>query len=86
MAGRALVRFDTALLTHTAVGLTGYMLGVAAGTWITGRGKSDGALSPGSGLHFGAPHLRRNWKSWSPSAPAGKRRTARPRVRRNWPC
>jgi uncharacterized membrane protein YoaK (UPF0700 family) len=48
MNGLALVRFDTALFTHTAVGLSGYVLGVAAGTWITGRGKSDGALWPGS--------------------------------------
>jgi uncharacterized membrane protein YoaK (UPF0700 family) len=48
LTGLALARSDTALLTHTAVGLTGYVLGVAAGARITGRRESNRALWPRS--------------------------------------
>jgi uncharacterized membrane protein YoaK (UPF0700 family) len=48
LTGLALAHWDATLLTHTAMGLTGYALGVAAGTWITGRHGSHGALWPRS--------------------------------------
>jgi uncharacterized membrane protein YoaK (UPF0700 family) len=48
LTGLAFARTDAALLTHTAVGLAGYVLGVAAGTRITGRRDSDGPLWPRS--------------------------------------
>lgn len=48
LTGLALADCDAALLTHTAVGLTSYALGVAAGTWITGRHGSHGAVWPRS--------------------------------------
>jgi uncharacterized membrane protein YoaK (UPF0700 family) len=48
LTGLALAHSDAALLTHTAVGLTGYVLGVAAGTRITGRRESYGTLWPRS--------------------------------------
>lgn len=48
LTGLALAHSDAALLTHTAVGLAGYVLGVATGTRITGRCKSDGAAWPRS--------------------------------------
>ena len=48
LTGLALARSEGALLTHTAVGLAGYALGVVAGTWITGRRESAGTLWPPS--------------------------------------
>lgn len=46
LTGLAFARSDAALLTHTAVGLAGYAVGVAAGTRIAGRRDSDGPLWP----------------------------------------
>ncbi|WP_083178267.1 YoaK family protein [Mycobacterium scrofulaceum] len=46
LTGLALAHSDRALLTHTAVALGGYVLGVATGTRITGRHASSGALWP----------------------------------------
>ena len=48
LTGLALAHSDGALLTHTAVGLVGYVLGVAAGTRITGRHQPGEALWPRS--------------------------------------
>ncbi len=48
LTGLGFARLDAALLTHTAVGLVGYVFGVAAGTRITGRRGSDGSSWPRS--------------------------------------
>lgn len=48
LTGLAFAHSDAALLTHTAMGLAGYALGVAAGTWITGQRHSEGPLWPRS--------------------------------------
>lgn len=48
LTGLALAHLDTALLTHTAVALGGYVLGVVTGTHITGRHASVGTLWPRS--------------------------------------
>ncbi len=48
LTGLALARSDVALLTHTAVGLAGYVFGVAAGSRITGRREPAGAAWPRS--------------------------------------
>ena len=46
LTGLALAHSDAALLTHIAVALVGYVLGVAAGTRITGRREPEGPLWP----------------------------------------
>lgn len=46
LTGLALAHCDAAVLTHTAVGLAGYVLGVAAGTRITGRHKAEDPVWP----------------------------------------
>lgn len=48
MTGLAFARSDATLLAHTGVGLAGYILGVAIGTWIAGRPAADGRLWPRS--------------------------------------
>lgn len=46
LTGLALAHSDAGLLTHTAVALVGYVLGVAVGARITGRRQAGGPLWP----------------------------------------